>query len=193
MNIEAFQSAASSPLSLGTPPTERKVTGPTKPKVAPYLGGPVPMAWLADAERAGGSALALGVSLWFHRGLRKKFGPILRVNAAVRKAMALTPDQARRAIAALASKGLIHVHTGGRGRCAEVEIRDPPGSAPSVDLRKPRDDARRNRAGQAAWHETYDRPPATQRDTDTASREMESVSDVQAGTSAKPVAEGGAP
>jgi len=171
MNIEAFQSAAPSPLSLGTPPTERKVTGPTKPKVAPYLGGPVPMAWLADAVTAGGAALTLGVSLWFYRGLRKKYGPILRVDANVRKVMNLTADQARRAVAALAARRLIHVHTGGRGRCAEVEILDPPGSAPSVDLRKPRDDARRGRAGQAAWHETYDRPPATQRDADTAAIE----------------------
>ena len=103
--------------------------------------------------------------------MRKKFGPILRVNAAVRKAMALTPDQARRAIAALAARGLIHIHTGGRGRCTEVEILDPPRATPSVDLRKPRDDARRGRAGQAPWHVTYDRPPATQRDADTAAIE----------------------
>ncbi|MFM7077323.1 MAG: hypothetical protein ACKO3G_14860 [Planctomycetaceae bacterium] len=168
MNLDAIQSVAPSTSSSGAPPTERKVTRPTKPKVAPYLSGPVPMSWLAEAVTAGGSALALGVSLWFQRGMRKRFGPILRVDTAVRKVMNLTADQSRRAVTALAARGLIHVHTGGRGRCTEVEILNPPGSAPSVDLRKPRDDARRGGAGQAPWHEPYDRPPTTQRDADAA-------------------------
>lgn len=146
--------------------SEQKPRGHAKAKVPPYLSGPVPMAWLAEAVTAGGAALALGVSLWFHRGLRRKFGPILRVDAAARKVMNLTADQARRAVAALADRRLIHVHAGGRGRCAEVEIPDPPGAAPSVDLRKPRDDARRGGAGQAPWREPYHQPPTTHRDGD---------------------------
>ena len=166
MDLDAFRMATPTSISTGLPITGRRMRRLPKPRVAPYLGGPVPMAWLAEAESAGGSALALGVSLWFHRGLRKKFGPILRVDAAARKVMNLTADQARRAVAALASRRLIHVHTGGRGRCAEVEILDPPGAAPSVDLRKPRDDARRGGAGQAPWREPYHRPPSTQRDGD---------------------------
>ena len=161
-------------------------------QTAPFLGGPVPMAWLAAANAAGGSAMALGIALWFHRGLRKKYGPILRVNAAVRKAMDLTPDQARRAIATLASKGLIHIHTGGRGRCTEVEILDPPGSAPSVDLRKPRDDARRGGAGLAPWHEPYDRPPTTQRDADAGGGEDMSILEIRSCNLAEPSSEGGA-
>jgi hypothetical protein len=171
VDVDTFRAAVPASMATRVSAKEKKGGRVTGRQTAPFLSGPVPVAWLAAANVAGGSALALGIALWFHRGLRKKYGPILRVNAAVRKAMALTPDQARRAIAALASKGLIHIHTGGRGRCTEVEILDPPRATPSVDLRKPRDDARRGRAGQAPWHVTYDRPPATQRDADTAAIE----------------------
>ena len=193
MDVDAFRAAVPASVATRVSAKEKKGGRVTGRQTAPFLGGPVPMAWLAAANAAGGSAIALGLALWFHRGLRKKFGPILRVNAAVRKAMALTPDQARRAIAALAARGLIHIHTGGRGRCAEVEILDPLGSAPSVDCRKAAGDEHRAGAGRKPWHETYDRPPATQRDADTASTEMESRSDVQAGTSAEAFTEGGAP
>ena len=124
------------------------------------------MAWLSEANAAGGSALALGLALWFHRGLRKKFGPLLRVNAAVRKAMALTSDQTRRAIAALAERRLIHIHAGGRGRCAMVEILDPPGSEPSVDRRKPAANQRRAASGREHWHPAHDQPRSEQVDAD---------------------------
>ena len=134
----------------------------------------------------------MGVSLWFQRGMRKRFGPILRVDTAVRKAMNLTADQSRRAVTALAGRGLIHVHTGGRGRCTEVEILDPPGSAPSVDLRKPRDDARRGGAGLAPWHEPYDRPPTTQRDADAGGGEDMSILEIWSCNLAEPSSEGGA-
>ena len=193
MDVDAFRAAVPASMATRVLPQQKKGDRMTGRQTAPFLSGPVPVAWLAAANVAGGSALAIGIALWFHRGLRKKYGPILRVNAAVRKAMDLTPDQARRAIATLASKGLIHIHTGGRGRCAEVEILDPLGSAPSVDCRKAAGDEHRAGAGRKPWHETYDRPPATQRDADTASTEMESLSDVQAGTSAEAFAEGGAP
>ena len=73
---------------------------PIKRKVTPYLGDSVPMSWLAEAVKTSKVVLALGVSLWFQRGLRKKDGPILRVDTAVRKVMNLTADQARRAVAA---------------------------------------------------------------------------------------------
>jgi len=171
VDVDVFRAAV--PASMATRASAKEKTGgrATRRQTAPFLGGPVPMAWLAAANAAGGSALALGLAIWFHQGMRKKFGPILRVNAAVRKAMALTPDQARRAIAALASKGLIHIHTGGRGRCTEVEILDPPGAAPSVDRRKAAGDERRAGAGREPWRPPYDRPPSEQVDADAPTPE----------------------
>lgn len=100
------------------------------------LAGPIPMAWMTRADAAGGSALALGIALWFQRGVSRRSTRIIRVNAAVRKTMNLTPDQTRRAVAALACHGLIRVHSGGRGRCAQVEILDDRGSEP-VGFRGP--------------------------------------------------------
>ena len=192
VDVDVFRAAV--PASMATRASAKEKTGgrATRRQTAPFLGGPVPMAWLAAANAAGGSALALGLAIWFHPGIRKKFGPILRVNAAVRKAMALTPDQARRAIAALAARGLIHIHTGGRGRCTVVEILDPPGSPPSVDRRKATVDERRVAAGRKPWQPPYDQPIPTRQEGDADGMEVESIRDVQAGDLAEPSVEGGA-
>ena len=160
VDVDTFRAAVPASVATKVSAKEKKGARVTGRQTAPFLSGPVPVAWLAAANVAGGSALALGIALWFHRGLRKKYGPILRVNAAVRKAMDLTPDQARRAVAALASKGLIHIHTGGRGRCTEVEILDLPGATPSVDRRKATGDERRAGAGRKPWQPPYDQPPS---------------------------------
>jgi hypothetical protein len=166
MDLEAFRSAAPRPVPPGQPFRAQRVERTKRQRVAPYLRGPVPMAWLAAANAAGGSALALGLALWFQRAMRKRFGPILRVNNAVRKSIGLSADQSRRAVAALVSRGLIYVHVGGRGRCTEVELLDPPGSAPSVDRRKAAGDERRAAAGREPWRPPYDRPPSEQVDAD---------------------------
>ena len=160
VDVDTFRAVVPASVATKVSAKEKKGGRVTGRQTAPFLSGPVPVAWLAAANVAGGSALALGIALWFHRGLRKKYGPILRVNAAVRKAMDLTPDQARRAVAALASKGLIHIHTGGRGRCTEVEILDLPGATPSVDRRKATGDERRAGAGRKPWQPLYDQPPS---------------------------------
>ncbi len=192
VDVDAFRGVAPASMATRGPAKEKTRGRATRRQTAPFLGGPVPMAWLSAANAAGGSALALGLAIWFHQGMRKKFGPILRVNAAVRKAMALTPDQARRAITALASRGLIHIHTGGRGRCTEVEILDPPGSPPSVDRRKATVDERRVAAGPKPWQPPYDQPIPTRQEGDAHGMEVESIRDVQAGDLAEPSVEGGA-
>jgi hypothetical protein len=80
------------------------------------------MAWLLRAHTAGKAALATGTALWFKRGLQRGKNAPIRVDASLRKSMGLTHDQARRGVHALEAAGLVQVHRGGRGRCAEVEI-----------------------------------------------------------------------
>lgn len=87
----------------------------------PFLRGPVPLAWLARAHAAGGSALAAGLMLWFIAGVSGKAGPV-KVGAAVRHRLGLTRDQTRRGLAALEAAGLVARVKKGRGRCAVVEI-----------------------------------------------------------------------
>jgi hypothetical protein len=87
-----------------------------------YLGGKPPMEWLSRAHTAGKAALATGTALWFKRGLQGGKNAPIRVDASLRKSMGLTHDQARRGVHALEAAGLVQVHRGGRGRCAEVTI-----------------------------------------------------------------------
>ena len=87
-----------------------------------YLGGQPPMAWLARAHAAGKAALAAGIALWFKRGLQGGKNVPIRVDSSLRRSMGLTHDQARRGVRALERAGLLEVHRGGRGRCAEVTI-----------------------------------------------------------------------
>lgn len=87
-----------------------------------YLGGQPPMAWLARAHTAGKAALATGTALWFKRGLQGGKNAPIRVDSSLRRSMGLTHDQARRGVHALEAAGLVRVHRGGRGRCAEVTI-----------------------------------------------------------------------
>ena len=87
-----------------------------------YLGGQPPMAWLARAHTAGKAALATGIALWFKRGLQGGKNAPIRVDSSLRRSMGLTPDQARRGVHALEAAGLVQVHRGGRGRCAEVTL-----------------------------------------------------------------------
>jgi hypothetical protein len=103
------------------------------------------MAWLSRAHTAGKAALATGTALWFKRGLQGGKNAPIRVDASLRKSMGLTHDQARRGVHALEAVGLVQVHRGGRGRCAEVTIvtdsaepsvapADPPAGARETDL-----------------------------------------------------------
>ena len=88
----------------------------------PYLGGRPPMWWLQRAAERGRAALAVGLALWFKHGLQKGRTTPIRVDSSLRRAMALSHDQARRGVHALEAAGLVRVERGGRGRCAEVAI-----------------------------------------------------------------------
>ena len=105
------------PLPAAVPARPRRRSPPQ-----PYLCGQPPMTWLARAHTAGKAAIATGIALWLKRGLQGGKNVPIRVDSSLRRSMGLTHDQARRGVRALERAGLLEVHRGGRGRCAEVTI-----------------------------------------------------------------------
>lgn len=97
-------------------------------KTEPFLKGPIPMSWLGTATKLGGSSLAVGVCLWFQRGVLGEPTPI-KVTRAVRRRLGLSPDQLQRGLKNLHLAGLIAIEQGGRGRCPVVRIVRPPGAS----------------------------------------------------------------
>lgn len=94
------------------------------------------MPWLAKAQMLSKAAMGVAIALWFQVGVRGRRGSI-KVTAAVRRHMGLSNDQAQRGIKKLAAAGLLHVHKGGRGHCAIVEIvacQQPKASSGSSDF-----------------------------------------------------------
>lgn len=87
----------------------------------PFLRGPVPMLWLANAHALSKAAMGVALALWFQKGVRGHGGPV-KVTSAVRRHMGLSNDQAQRGIQALAAAGLLRICKGGRGHCTIVEI-----------------------------------------------------------------------
>ena len=121
-DLESFR--ARTPAELPPPPApgRQKIRrGATEP----FLRGPIPLAWLARAHRAGGSALAVGLSLWFVRGVSGKRGPV-KVDSSTRRRFELTRDQTGYGLRALEAAGLVGYVKKGRGHCAVVEILDHP-------------------------------------------------------------------
>jgi len=121
-DLEAFR--ARTPAELQTAPVagRQKVHRAT---TEPFLRGPIPLAWLARAHRAGGSAMAVGLSLWFVRGVSGKRGPV-KVDSSTRRRFELTRDQTGYGLRALEAAGLVGYVKKGRGHCAVVEILDHP-------------------------------------------------------------------
>ena len=110
MDVDAFRMEMPPPAIVG-PITGRRKKGAT---TDPFLAGPVPMWWLARAYRLGAAALAVGLALWHAQRMREgRSGPI-KVNAATRRPMGLSHDQARRGVHALHGDRLVAIHVGGR-------------------------------------------------------------------------------
>ena len=119
-DLEAFR--AQTPEELPPVPTPGRVKK-RRPAMAsqPFLRGPIPLAWLARAHEAGGSALAVGLALWFVRGVSGQRGPV-KVGSSVRRRFNLSRDQTGYGLRALEAARLVDYVKRGRGRCAVVEI-----------------------------------------------------------------------
>lgn len=117
-DLEAFRARNTSELPPAPAPGRRKKRSVA---VEPFLRGPIPLAWLARAHEAGGSALAVGLALWFIRGVSGKRGPV-KVDSSTRRRLGLSRDQTGYGLRALEAAGLAGYVKKGRGRCAVVEI-----------------------------------------------------------------------
>jgi len=123
-DLEAFR--ARSPDELPPPPASGQPKKKRPHGTEPFLRGPIPLAWLARAHAAGGSALAVGLALWFVRGVSGRRAPV-KVDSSVRRRFALSRDQTGYGLRALEADGLVVRVKKGRGRCAVAEILDGPG------------------------------------------------------------------
>ena len=121
-DIESFRARTPAELPTGPLAGRQKVR---RAITEPFLRGPIPLAWLARAHRAGGSAMAVGLSLWFVRGVSGKRGPV-KVDSSTRRRFELTRDQTGYGLRALEAAGLVGYVKKGRGHCAVVEILDHP-------------------------------------------------------------------
>lgn len=122
-DLEAFRARTPSELPPPPKPGRQKTRRTT---AQPFLRGPIPLWWLARAHKAGGSALAVGLALWFVRGVSGKAGPV-KVDSSTRRRLELSRDQTGYGLRALEADGLIRYVKKGRGHCAVVEIVERPG------------------------------------------------------------------
>ena len=96
-----------------TPPTRRRGKG--KPKTeGRFIKGPVPLPWLIEANKAGGSSLAVGNILWHLSGL-KRGKRTVALTTVMCKEWGVGRESKRRALEALEEAGLIRVeHRGNK-------------------------------------------------------------------------------
>jgi hypothetical protein len=122
-DLEAFR--ARTPDELPPQPSLRRAhKRPPAAAAQPFLRGPIPVAWLAQAHEAGGSALAVGLALWFVRGVNSGHRGPVKVGSSLRRRFNLSRDQTGYGLRALEAARLVAYVKGGRGRCAVVEIVD---------------------------------------------------------------------
>jgi hypothetical protein len=94
-----------------------------------FLRGPVPWAWLEQAARLPGKALALSLVLWREAGRKNRRE--VRLSLA-RVCLGVSEQAARRALRQLAGAGLVFVRRL-QGRSLEVTINDGSDGVPSTE------------------------------------------------------------
>ena len=96
---------------LAPPPAPRKGRRIT-PVKGRFIAGPLDIAWLARARQLGVSALWVGLSLWYLRGLRKS--DTFVVSNLMMQEWDVQADAKGRALCALENAGLITVERRGK-------------------------------------------------------------------------------
>jgi hypothetical protein len=93
--------------------------------VEPFIKGPIPLRWLARASAAGGSALEVGLEIWFWAGLKRSNRIAISLSR-----LRVSPTLSRSA----ASRGLQKLESAGLVRAQRL-----PGRKPIVELLKIRE------------------------------------------------------
>jgi len=84
-----------------------------------FVRGPIPMAWLEQAARLPGKTLAVGLLLWFLRGMSK--GGVIVLTHSLLARFAIDRKASYRAVTALETAGLIRVMRN-QGQCPRIEV-----------------------------------------------------------------------
>ncbi|WP_141415255.1 hypothetical protein [Caenispirillum bisanense] len=114
LNLDDWQLDAAAPHVPSVKPK-----GQPQKRRAPFLKGPVPLAWLAAASQLPGRALAVGIALWFQAGLHGS-QDVKLTNQAL-SAFGVDRFAKKRALDALEEAGLVLVKHQ-RGRSPQVRI-----------------------------------------------------------------------
>jgi DNA-binding transcriptional ArsR family regulator len=77
-----------------------------------FIAGPIDVAWLSEARKIGVTALWVGLSLWFLRGMRQSDNFL--VSNLTMQEWGVLPDAKRRALRKLKKAGLITVEQRGK-------------------------------------------------------------------------------
>lgn len=76
-----------------------------------FIRGPIPFGWIVDAENLGGSALAIGLSLWLMKSIRGSGSDFTASLQELATPYKLSRQSARRALSKLCQAGLISLHS----------------------------------------------------------------------------------
>ncbi len=92
-----------------------------KEPIIPFLKGPVPLSWLALANAAGGSALPVGLCLWYLKGMNGATGELGVTRKRAKDTFGIGERALSRGLVRLESAGLITT-TRGKGKAIRVTI-----------------------------------------------------------------------
>jgi len=97
---------------------------PPRRNPAPFLRGPIPLAWLKAAQNAGGSALVVGLLLWYLQGMKKYPDDLVVTRARAKETFGISKERLYWGLNNLESAGLIR-SSRGVGRAIRVTIINP--------------------------------------------------------------------
>ena len=112
---------------------------------SPFLRGPIPLDWLQRAMKLGGTAISVGIVLWYFNGLKRL--AIFKVGIQdIARLIGRSWLTAKRGLITLEREGLIRI-TRHKGRKHLIEIReiDSGPLKPSSEISESKNDARESK------------------------------------------------